>query len=265
MIISFVIVLIVSILIIIYLPKYQINQLESTNGLEIKNIENELRKTIIQLMGGIFLIIGILFSWITYTQTKERDFSEQINKIISLMGNDKDYIKIGAIYSLEQIINNDSNNSIILDILTSYIRDNAKLENKIHLSNNNELRQAVVKVISKIRKYNSDMQIDLSSIDLSNLFLQSINLKNIKFIDSSFHSSDLKNTNFDNGILSGSSFDNANLENTSFKNTDLRYASFRKANIRNVNFSGADLSGITGYDKKQILQQSITDNKTIFP
>ncbi len=264
MIVFFVIVLIVSILIIIYLPKYQINQLESSDGLEIKNIENELRKTVIQLMGGIFLIIGIFFSWITYTQTKERDFSEQINKIISLMGNDKDYIKIGAIYSLEQIINNENNNSIILEILTSYIRDNAKLENKIH-SSNNELRQAVVKVISNVRKYDSDMQIDLSSIDLSTLFLQSMNLKNIKFIGSSFHSSDLKNTSFDYGILSGSLFDNANLENTSFKNTDLRYASFKKANIRNANFSGADLSGITGYDKKQILQQSITDNKTIFP
>lgn len=264
MVFFFIILSFLSIVVIVFLPKYQVSLLTLSDPLEVKNLENELRRTIIQLIGGIFLVLGAYLSWNTYAQTKERDFAQQLNKIISLMGNNKDYVKIGAIYSLKQITeNHEDNYDIVLNILTSYLRDYGKWQDTEY-SSNVELRQSLLSVINSIRVYNTQRQIDLSHLDLKDLSLQSMNLKNIKFIESYFNSSDLKNSNFDNSILSGSSFNNANLESTSFKNCDLRYTTFKRANIRNANFSGADLRGLEGYDKFQIKQQSIIDKHTLF-
>ena len=263
--ISFLIVLLlISILAIIFLPKYEINQSGFNNSLERKNLENELRRTTIQLIGGILLVVGAYISWNTYTQTKERDLAEQINKTITLMGNDKDYVKIGAIYSLNQITENYKNSyNLVQNILTSYMRDHAKWTN-VDYSSNIELRQSILIALNNIREHNSKTQIDLSGIDLRDLILKSINLKNINFVESHFNSSDLKGSNFDNSVISGSTFNNANLENTSFINCDLRYSSLKKATILNANFSGADLRGIQGYNKQQIMQQAITDKNTKF-
>lgn len=256
---------IIIILVLIFLPKYQTNSLaNNSNQIEIENLKNELRKSYIQLAGGLFLIIGVIFSYQDLLLTKLNNNNAQFDKIVELLGNDKNYIKIGAIYSLREFSSaNNEYSTISLDILSSYYKDIAKWKDTDLNQSNFELFQSLLYVISDLRNHD-DRQLDISNTDFRNLVLSSIKLNNTKIINSHFESADLKNAKFDNSILIGSSFDSANLENVSFKNSDLSYSSFKKTNIKNVDFSGAKLSGIEGYSSEEIKKYAITDNKTQF-
>lgn len=268
----------VALLVIVLMPKLQIkladiepnSNLDDTqrweNKLERIKLENELRKTILQLVGGVFLIAGIFFSWNQFSQTKERDLSEKLNKIVALMGSDKEYVQIGAIYSLEQVADNHENSSeIITNILSSFIRDYAIWKDTELPHRGKELTRAALRIISSSMSKVDKQTIDVSDTDLRSLNLEMLNLNGIIAISARFNSSDLKDASFENAILTGSSFDSANLENVSFAGADLRYASFKDTNIRGIDFSGADLSGSSGIDRKQIEEVAITSKETLFP
>ena len=270
--------LVVALFVIVLLPKLQIRMLLGINyasinatsnheeKMELINLENELRKTVLQIIGGLFLLTGVFFSWNQYAQTKERDLSEKLNKIVALMGSDEEYVQIGAVYSLKQVSSNHKNgNTIIVDILASYIREHAQWSNSALLARGNELTRAALQVISHTLNKNSNILFDISNCDFRGIDLKSIFLKNGTILESHFESSDLKGAVFQHTILTGSSFNSANLENASFAGSDLRYVSFNDATLKNVDFSGANLSGATGIDWNKIKDIAIIDNKTLLP
>jgi uncharacterized protein YjbI with pentapeptide repeats len=270
--------IVITVLIVIFLPILQLRFFPSVYGLNLNSVnthedkvelitlENELRRTILQLSGGVFLLIGVAFSWNQYTQTKERDFSEKLNKTIALMGNDKEYVRIAAVHSLKHVSSNhESGNSVIIDILSSFLRDHAAWKGDLIRERGDEITRAALQVISKALHQVDNVSFDLSEGDFRAIDLKEVNLSGGVILNSYFESSDLKNGEFVNAILTGSSFNSSNLENVSFEGADLRYVSFKDTVIKNVDFSGANLSGATGIDWSQINDFAITNSKTISP
>ena len=120
-----VIVGVISLIVTIWgIPKLQMRGLPVVDDpLKKRELENELRKTIVQIAGGFSLIISLLFTWHQLVQSKNKDIADQLNKTISLLGHEKEYVKIGAIYSMEQLaVHFENSNIIVLNILTSYVR-----------------------------------------------------------------------------------------------------------------------------------------------
>jgi hypothetical protein len=270
--------IIVALLFVIFLPILQLHffsklygqSLNLTNSHEEKlkslNLENELRKTILQLTGGIFLLAAVFFSWNQYSQTKERDFSEKLNNTITLMGSDKEYIRIAAVHSLKQITSSHETGSIVLiDILSSFLRDHALWKDSPPREKGDEITRAALQVISKTLSQKRDIPFNLSGSDFRSIDMKWINLSGGTLLETHFESSDLKNGEFNSSILTGSSFNSSNLENVSFKGADLRYVSFKDAVMKNVDFSGANLTGATGINWRKISEFSITNTKTIYP
>lgn len=255
---------IISIILIWIVPKIQIKSLDSTHDpIKKHELENELRKTIVQLTGGFSLTISLLFTWHQLAQTKDKDIAEQINKTISLLGNEKEYVRIGAIYSMEQLaINHEESNPIITSILASYIRNNYQWNKGTNLpENKNEVVHAALRVIAESFQQRPDQKIDLSKTDLRKVIFQNKELSGCTFIDTHFEEADLLSSAFKESNLIGSVFDGANLEKTSFVGANLSHAKFRGTIFVKTDFSGSNLSNAEGLNRSDIESGKIIINK----
>jgi uncharacterized protein YjbI with pentapeptide repeats len=100
------------------IPTLTIGDLDDQKNLEV-TAQNELRKTLIQAVGGILIIIGFYFSWKTLETTRIQNdqtarstidaqiterFTKAIDQLGAFAGKDKNLpIRVGGIYDLERV------------------------------------------------------------------------------------------------------------------------------------------------------------------
>jgi hypothetical protein len=115
-----------------------------TDSKDIAKLESDTRTTMVQAVGGIALLAGLLFTWRNLRMTEQNsrqtlDLSRkgQINdrfiKAIEQLGavdqggRKKLEVRLGGIYALEQIAKDspDDHHWPIMEILTAYVRENA--------------------------------------------------------------------------------------------------------------------------------------------
>ena len=133
-----------AILALIYVPKMQVPVCPpDQTGLPPKvcfDIENEARKTLAYILGGLLAIIGIYMAHrriralerqvqIGQEQlqvAQEGQITERFTRAIEQLGSDKMAIRLGGIYALERIANDsDKDYWPIMETLTAYVRENA--------------------------------------------------------------------------------------------------------------------------------------------
>lgn len=254
---------ILCVIVIFALPKIQLIKLRGViDPVKKYELENELRKTIIQMTGGFFLIVSMIVTWNQLLQTKDKDVAEQINKTVTLMGDENEYVRIGAIYSIEQLASSHpESKGIVANILTSYVRSTFPWKNNKLPDRKNEVAQAALLVITKYVISTHDGTVDLSKTDLRRIELDGKDLSKCTFIETHFEVAELPNSNFKGSTLTGSMFDGANLTGASFIGANLSHASFKGTTFNKTNFSGADLSGVSGISKDDISSGRIIVDK----
>ncbi len=128
---------------LIYVPKMQVPVCPTgQEGLPkiCFDIENEARKTLAYIMGGILAIIGIYmgFRRIRASETQVRSLEQQVlvaqegqiterfTRAIEQLGSDKMEVRLGGIYALERIaFDSDKDYWPIMETLTAYVRERA--------------------------------------------------------------------------------------------------------------------------------------------
>jgi hypothetical protein len=97
-----------------WLPKWEVNRLRLTirDAKARADIEDNLRKTIGQLIGGAAVLIGAAFAYyqsqLTSQATHDQLISQQVSKGFDLLGqagNDKVTVRVGGAYALEGVMN----------------------------------------------------------------------------------------------------------------------------------------------------------------
>jgi uncharacterized protein YjbI with pentapeptide repeats len=141
------------ILFIWWFPKWQTRNLKDIKKGEKWQAENEFRKTLIQITGGIIIITGIFLSWQEFNQSREEfrqsqgniksgQISSRYSDAIKLLSEDKTSSCIGAIYALEQIaIESPNYLQTVLDVLTAFVKNFQKIKYK-----NKEGKIGVIKI-----------------------------------------------------------------------------------------------------------------------
>jgi hypothetical protein len=137
------------ILAFIWLPKWQAARPELTPQARFE-VENDARKTLAEIIGGLAVLAGFLFTWenlratqenLRITQetatksqelTREGQVTERFTKAIDQLGavNDKGEkqieIRLGGIYALERIArDSERDHWPVMEILTAYVREHA--------------------------------------------------------------------------------------------------------------------------------------------
>src|SRR6266536_1335169 len=91
---------------------------------------NDLRTTLLQGIGGLFLISGVVATWRQVQLTRhpldllrEGQITERFTRAIEQLGSDNLDVRLGGIYALERIASSSqADRGPILEVLTAYVR-----------------------------------------------------------------------------------------------------------------------------------------------
>jgi hypothetical protein len=191
-------------------------------------LQNDVRTTGLQLLAGVALALGALFTARTITVNREGQITDRFTRAIDQLGSDKLEVRLGGIYALERI-SRDSHRDrwTITSILAAFVREHASAgaekEHEQHAPPADV--QAVVNVIGRI---GTTVGID---VDLSDANLRGANLRYAYFV-----LADFSRSNLDWAVLTG-----ANLHQAKLSSASLQHASLERANLKEASLDGTDL------------------------
>jgi len=253
---------------------------------EYLELQNSYRATIVQALGGLFLLLGIYFTWRRVTATErqveiagEGQITERFTRAIEHLGSEKLEVRLGGIYALERIArDSEKDHWTIMEVLTAFVRENAPVpKEKPEAEKQRERKrvapaiQAVLTVIGRRRvefdppgKSLELRETDLFGADLFQARLSLANLPGAHLSAGLLLSADLSRANLSMARLPKSDLSGANLAGARLREADLSGAELFGADLRRANLRGADLSKVIGLTREQI-ESAITDEKTILP
>jgi hypothetical protein len=246
------------------IPKWQINDIskspvpknQSLNKKQILELEDTLRKTIIQGLGslsGALFLITAYFTWKQYTLTNQKQSSERFAQAISQLGNkDSIAIRLGGIYSLRRLAEESGQEYYkeVVAVLTHYVRENAAYRQKDKVSkpfyqfglvkeepSSKKVGSDIQAILDILKELSRLMKKDAQPLDLSKTDLQEANLDKFGFpVGSNLEGANLENASLERAILKG-----INLNQTNFKDANLKSAHLEKAKLSNAIFTKAYL------------------------
>lgn len=244
----FVLVLLLLVLAVQWVPEWQVRRagVHATGVAEkpftqadVAGLQNEMRKTFIQVVGGLFVVIGV---WFTYRRTKVAEqghitdrYTKAIEQLGALTSDGKPNVEVrlGAIYALERIaFDSPRDHWTIMEVLTAYVRQNAPApvvtmseeENRKAIAKGPATEiQAILTVLRRRRRIAAGRKLQEVCIDL--------------------RGSDLRGAWFGEAHLESSAFMHANVEGAMFIGTRLEGANFYGARVANAWFMGAHFAG----------------------
>jgi hypothetical protein len=104
-------------------------------------LENEIRKTVIQALGGAFLLATVFCTYRTVQTgqetvrtgqeaievTREQQITERFTRAIDQLGSAKIDVRLGGIFALERIARDSKeDHGPVMEVLTAFIREHAR-------------------------------------------------------------------------------------------------------------------------------------------
>ncbi|MDY7048623.1 MAG: pentapeptide repeat-containing protein [Microcystis panniformis WG22] len=230
-------------------------------------------KTIISALGliatlfaGIGLIVNYLNSQAEMQLTQQRLITERFSKAVEQIGNTKEEVVIGGIYSLERIAKDSPKDQwTIMEVLTSYIRKNSPIPSNIQQLEPEERQKALKKLPSVSipvqaaltvigrRKVENDQAGDnlaettdsnkIKILDLSGTNLREANLNRANLYGAYLNGAYLNEANLDGANLYGAILNGAILYGAILNGAILNEANLNEANLNEANLIGANLNG----------------------
>jgi hypothetical protein len=205
-------------------------------------------KTIISALGliatlfaGIGLFVNYLNSQAEIQLTQQRLITERFSKAVEQIGNTKEEVVIGGIYSLERIAKDSPKDQwTIMEVLTSYIRKNSPIPSNIQQLEPEERQKALEKLPSVSIPVQAALTVigrrKVENDQAGDNLAETTNPNKIKILD-------LSRTNLRGAYLKGANLSGANLFGANLYGAYLNRAYLKGANLSGANLFGAYLKG----------------------
>jgi uncharacterized protein YjbI with pentapeptide repeats len=233
------------------------------------NLENELRKTLIQVVGGAFALVALYLTFRRVRVAEQGHITERYTRAIeqlgaiSIDGKPNLEVRLGAIYALERIaVDSPRDHWNIMEVLTAYVRHNAQLgtnaffgedvgSQAAEIGPSAEI-QAILTVLGRRRRgrrrERTLHRLNLSDCDLRGARLEWAHLERARFNrtrleGAHFYHAHLRLARFRHAKLDSANFLGARAEGASFYRSVARFAHFNLAYLEGVGFDEVDLTG----------------------
>ncbi|MGO9621209.1 MAG: pentapeptide repeat-containing protein [Desulfobaccales bacterium] len=261
-----VMVFLVLIFIIVKVPQWEVQN----SGLELKDQmhqENENRRTVAQIIGGVFVLVGLYIAWVRSKAMRdqaevdwERQLTDLYVKAIEQLGSENLQIRLGGIYALERIARESAKDHWpIMEVLTAFVRENAPLT-KVSTTENPERSeiaphpekpptdiQAVLTVLGRTAiDYAQEGEtrfLDLRATNLTGADLRLAKLQGVILEQADLQKALLMGINLNNAALQEANLQEAVLIGANLQKAYLGDANLEKAIIILANLQGAYLGG----------------------
>jgi uncharacterized protein YjbI with pentapeptide repeats len=227
-----------------YAPKWQINSAGIEDPGERIELENDLRATIAQTLGGAILLIALLFAWKRMTVaenmmqiSREAQITERLTRAIDQLGasyvngGKKIEIRLGAIYSLERIAReSDENHWPIMEVLTAYVRENARQRQV-----SDPRVEPILGEGGGTKRFSAPGSVPEISADIQAI-LTVLGRRTLTYQEGEEHRLDLVHTHLQGAVLTG-----ANLNGALLSGANLQRAMLYKSNLADAALDESDL------------------------
>jgi pentapeptide repeat protein len=89
-------------------------------------VQNQVRTTLVQGLGGVVLLAGVYFTWRQLRIAREGQITERFTRAIDQLGHAHVDVRLGGIYALERIARDSSaDRTTIAEVLTAFVRSHA--------------------------------------------------------------------------------------------------------------------------------------------
>jgi hypothetical protein len=259
-----------------WLPKWQASD-AGVKGKDRLELENELRKTAAQIIGGAAVLAGLYFTFEQLQIVQKGQTTERFTRAVEQVGSQQAEVRVGGIYALGEISKEPlyDRHWVVMSILTAFVRDKAIWRGGPALPTLPEDVQAALSVIGTRdeRSIVSDAErhhaLDLSGTDLRRALLGRANLRQVQLSRAHLEGADLRNADLEEAVLVGAHLEDTILEGSNLYGADLRGAQLRgaslsRANFAHAHFEGVDLTSVIGLSSEQV-RSIIKDSETIIP
>ena len=275
-----VVVLGVALLILWRVPQWQVGHL-GADPYQRAKLEDEYRRTLVQSIGGFFLVVGLYVAWRRVKATEENvrvtqenvrvaqenvrvaqenvrvaeegHITERFTRAIDQLGqkgDDKMAIRLGGIYALERIAKDSKkDHGPVMEVLTAYVREKVPTPEEDTPEEAKTLPtdiQAILTVISRRETTGNDGHND--SLDLTYTRLVGANLSGANLSGVNLSGVNLCWADLAGADLSGADLYGANLYGARLLRTRLSGADLTGARLFRTRLYGADLSGAVLYE-----------------
>ncbi len=265
---------------IIFIPQFQTANLAGRIANTRFDAENEARKTVLQIIAGLVVIVGVYLTWrrilsmemtvevdrdrINLEHTKSSldrrklimDRDEQLTdryaKAVGLFGSDNQTIRLGGIYALERVAKDSTPDYFpVMEVLTTSVRINFPCPGSRHFAQTpscltHDDFQAIMDVIGRRqeeqinRNIGNNPRLDLKDVDFSGLNLKNARLQGINFFRSLFLETDLREAKLLDTSFYKADLSGAKLQGAKLQKTQLHGAILKGANIKEADLSTAE-------------------------
>jgi uncharacterized protein YjbI with pentapeptide repeats len=274
-------------LLIWFVPKRQVKSLTGTpvddkltvfeREKERLKLEDDTRKTLAQIIGGVFLIAGLFVTYNTYRlgtdnyrlsleqqkisiQKQDLDrrgqITERFNKSVEHLGNQDLSVRLGGLYALEQILkDSDEDRNMIIEVLSAYIREKTKREKveqketnqsnpaksttKKNLFITNDVQTALTILARRPDKEQKEDRINLAGADLTGAELEGVDLIKANLRGANLTRANLRNASLSDANLTGVDLTEVYLSGAELLDVDMTDAKLYDADLTDANLSGA--------------------------
>lgn len=237
----------------------------SLNKLDLKDrfaIQNDFIKTTAQILGGLFFLATILFTYqnLMLSQknlvaTQEKNITDLYTKAIGQLGSDKLEVRLGGIYALERIARESGKDHWpIMEVLTAYVRENAPwpLETLEEARKKRSWAKPKDKVASSPEKGNTedrgetatkpdpDIQAILTIIGRRSQTYGHGEDELLDLTGTDLRGADLSESHLEGAVLEKAHLEKADLWDGHLEETSLRGAHLEGTDLQNANLKGAE-------------------------
>ena len=202
------------------------------------------------LLAGIGLIVNYFNSQAEMQLTQQRLITERFSKAVEQIGNNKEEVVIGGIYSLERIAKDSPKDQwTIMEVLTSYIRKNSPIPSNIEQLKPEERQKALEKLPSVSIPVQAALTVigrrKVENDQAGDNLAETTDFNKTKFLDLS--RTNLREANLNGANLDGADLNRANLDEAILYRAILKGAYLFGAELIGANLNGAELIGANLY------------------
>jgi hypothetical protein len=281
-------------------PQWQVELSPKLSSKNRFDRENEARKTLAQILGGIFVLAGLYASlqtarMQTETFNLQRDgqitdrYTKAIEQLGAVLPGAKDEksgglllnlpVRLGGIYALERIaLDSPKDRATIMEVLSAYIRDNAHVpivtidgissttcvDHQSILNRPPAPRPDIQAILTVIGRRRMGDGFPEEMIDLSETELGSARLSDAHLEKANLTQACLDSADLEGAHLEGAYLNGASLASASLTGADLRGADLDGTNLSEAWLKGANLSGALNSRQSQFFMTQ-GDTKTKLP
>jgi hypothetical protein len=228
--------------IVINVPGYQVRKKVTGAVLSIDEdhartmrLEDDFRKTITQIVLGVFGLLIIYFTWRRSALMEQGHITDRFTKAVEQLGKTDEggqpnlEIRMGAIYALERIAEDSPRDHWpIMEILTAYVRLNTKLEKEETYTQGKKPSPEIQAILTVLGRRKTDHGREDRS-NLQYLDLMGTCLWGAKLTGANFQGVDLEKADLRGSLLFGARLQGAALMETNLIEADLREANLDKS------------------------------------